>query len=335
MERLLVKRLLPLALGLSGLLVLAGCAADTPEEEVEQALAAIEGCAPSGAEVESISITGEFGATPQVSFEAPLSAVLTQRAVIIEGDGPEVQDGDILSIDYSLYNAATGDLIEESGYTEVSPTVLTLDTAAPNFVGVSLTAACSTVGSRVAGLIPPIEAFGPNGAPEFGLGAGESLLFIVDVVAIKPPPEPPLERIEGEPAEPPAGFPEVSYDAEGAPTVTLPEGDIPTEFALATVIEGEGAEVGGGDIVVVHYHGVNWNTGEVFDSSWERGEPASFPTGGVIPGFRDGLVGQTVGSRVLIIIPPELGYGPSGGTPDGSIGAPDTIVFVVDILGVQ
>ena len=93
--------------------------------------------------------------------------------------------------------------------------------------------------------------------------------------------------------------------------------------------------MGGGDVVVVHYHGVNWNTGEVFDSSWSRGEPSSFPTEGVIPGFRDGLVDQTVGSRVIIVIPPELGYGPSGGTGDGSIGAEDTIVFVVDILGVQ
>jgi peptidylprolyl isomerase len=121
----------------------------------------------------------------------------------------------------------------------------------------------------------------------------------------------------------------------GAPSVTIPEGDAPTEFALDVVIEGSGALVEPGSVVVVHYHGVNWNTGEVFDSSWSRGAPASFPTGGVIPGFRDGLIGQTVGSRVIIVIPAELGYGPSGGTPDGSIGATDTIVFVVDILGVQ
>ena len=330
-----MKRSVSAVLGLSGLLVLTGCAADVPEESVEQALAVAEGCTPSGAEVESIEISGEFGSTPQVTFDAPLSALLTQRLVVIEGDGPEVKDGDILSIDYSLYNAATGDLIEESGYSEVSPTVLTLDTQAPNFVGVSLTAACSTVGSRVAGLIPPSEAFGPNGAPEFGLDAGQSLLFIVDVVEIKPPPEPPLERIEGESLDPPEGFPSVTFDEQGAPDVTIPEGDIPTEFGLATLVEGAGAEVGGGDVVIVHYHGVNWNTGEVFDSSWERGEPASFPTGGVIPGFRDGLIGQTVGSRVMIVIPPELGYGPSGGTSDGSIGPTDTIVFVVDILGVQ
>lgn len=334
-ERLLVKRSLPLALGLSALLVLAGCSSDATQEGVDETAATAEGCTPSGAGVEAVSVAGAFGETPDISFDAPLSAELTQRAVIVEGDGREVQNGDILVIDYSLYNAASGDLIEESGYDEFSPTVLTLDTEAPNFVGVSLTAACSTVGSRVAGLIPPVEAFGPDGAPEFGLGAGESLLFVVDIIEIKAPAVPPLDRVEGEPVDPPEGFPSVTYDDLGAPTVSIPEGDVPSEFALATVIEGDGAEVSGGDVVIVHYHGVNWNTGDVFDSSWERGEPASFPTGGVITGFRDGLIGQTVGSRVIIVIPPELGYGPSGGTSDGAIGATDTIVFVVDILGVQ
>ena len=202
-------------------------------------------------------------------------------------------------------------------------------------MGVSLTAACSTVGSRVAGLIPPLEAFGLDGAPEFGLAAGESLLFVMDIIEVKAPAEPALDQLLGVAEETPEGFPTVEYAETGEPSVTIPEGDVPLEFALATVLTGDGAVVGGGDVVVVHYHGVNWNTGEVFDSSWSRGEPSSFPTGGVIPGFRDGLVDQTVGSRVIIVIPPELGYGPSGGTGDGSIGAEDTIVFVVDILGVQ
>jgi peptidylprolyl isomerase len=187
----------------------------------------------------------------------------------------------------------------------------------------------------VVGVIPAAEAFGPEGAPEFGLEPGHGLVFVVDVISIKPPAEPPLDRIEGEASEPGEGFPSIEYAESGEPTVVIPEGDVPAEFAFSTVITGTGAEVGAGDIVVVHYHGVNWNTGEVFDSSWSRNEPATFPTGGVIPGFRDGLIGQTVGSRVIIVIPADLGYGPSGGTGDGSIGAEDTIVFVVDILGVQ
>jgi len=157
-----------------------------------------------------------------------------------------VVNGDELVIDYSLYNATSGLLIEESGYDELSPTVLTLDTEAPNFVGVSLTAACSSVGSRVAGLIPPLEAFGLDGAPEFGLAAGESLLFVVDIIDVKPPAEPALERLLGEAEDAPEGFPIVDYAETGEPTVTIPEGDVPLEFALATVITGGGPLVGGG-----------------------------------------------------------------------------------------
>ncbi len=315
---------------------LAGCAAEPVESaSPDPSTTAGSNCTPSGDQVESITVDGAFGEAPRVSFDTPLSVSSTQRVVILEGEGAAVQNGDDLVVDYSLYNAATGTVIEESGYNELSPTVLTLNTDVPTFVGVSLTAACSTVGSRVIGLIPPVEAFGVAGAPEFGLGEGESLLFVVDILEVKAPAEPPLDRLEGEAEDPPAGFPAISYAESGEPTVTIPDGDVPTEFAVATVLQGTGPVVGAGDVVVVQYHGVNWNTTEVFDSSWARGEPASFPTGGVIPGFRDGLIDQTVGSRVVIVIPADLGYGPSGGTGDGSIGAEDTIVFVVDILGVQ
>lgn len=329
-----MKRLIALVVT-TGVLMVAGCAADEQEPPVEEVFASLDGCAPGGEAVESISVDGAFGETPVVEFEAPLSAVQTQRAVVIDGGGEPVETGDQLVIDYAIYNGETGDKIEDSGYTELSPTVLLLDPASPVFAGVSLTAACSTTGSRVVGVIPAAEAFGPEGAPEFGLNPGDALVFIVDIISIKPPPEPPLDRIEGEPREPGEGFPVIEYAESGEPTVTIPEGDVPAEFAVETVIEGAGEVVGASSVVIVHYHGVNWNTGEVFDSSWPRGEPASFPTGGVIPGFRDGLLGQTVGSRVVIVIPPELGYGPSGGIPDAGIGAEDTLVFVVDILGVQ
>lgn len=329
-----MKNLSLLALCASVILVVSGCANDT-SDDASAAGALANGCTPSGDVVESIGVAGDFGATPEVTFNAPLEVTATERAVVIEGEGEVLENGDDVVVDYALFNAVSGAEIENSGYDEFSPTVLRIDTAAPVFVGVSLTAACSTVGSRVVGIIPSLEAFGIDGAPEFGLEAGQALIFVVDIISIKPPAEPPLDRVDGDADEPGEGFPSVEYAESGEPTVVIPEGDVPGEFALQTVITGTGALVGGGDIVVVQYHGVNWNTGEVFDSSWSRNEPATFPTGGVIPGFRDGLIGQTVGSRVIIIIPPALGYGPSGGTGDGSIGAEDTIVFVVDILGVQ
>jgi hypothetical protein len=123
---------------------------------------------------------------------------------------------------------------------------------------------------------------------------------------------------------------EVSTDAETAPEITLPDGDPPTELVVETVVEGDGDEVMAGDLLLADYAGVLYDGGEEFDSSWSRGEPAAFGigTGAVIQGWDDGLVGQQVGDRVLLVIPPDLAYGEE---ESGQIPANSTLVFVVDI----
>ena len=114
--------------------------------------------------------------------------------------------------------------------------------------------------------------------------------------------------------------------------ITVPKTDPPAELEIAVLKQGDGAEVADGASVTVHYTGVIWGTGEVFDSSWPKGAPATFTTEGVIPGFGKALVGQKVGSQVLAVIPPAEGYGEAG---QGSIKGTDTLVFVVDILATQ
>jgi peptidylprolyl isomerase len=122
----------------------------------------------------------------------------------------------------------------------------------------------------------------------------------------------------------------VSTDTETAPQITVPETEPPTELLVETVVEGDGDEVMAGDLLLADYAGVLWDTGAEFDSSWSRGEPAAFGigVGAVIPGWDSGLVGQRVGSRVLLVIPPEEGYGDEG---SGEIPGGATLVFVVDI----
>jgi peptidylprolyl isomerase len=99
------------------------------------------------------------------------------------------------------------------------------------------------------------------------------------------------------------------------------------------LIKGTGATVQSGQTISVNYTGVIWDTGKQFDSSWDRGEPIEtvIGTGQVIPGWDKGLVGQTVGSQVLLVVPPADGYGTTGSS-DGTIKGTDTLVFVVDIL---
>jgi peptidylprolyl isomerase len=191
---------------------------------------------------------------------------------------------------------------------------------------------CSQVGSRVVGVIPPDDSFGGAGSADLGVAEDEDIVFVVDIVSIKPPVEAPLPKADGEEQPAPEGFPAVELDADGRPTIAIPDTAPPTELKIATLKEGDGATVAAGDTVVVHYVGQNWNTKEIFDESWARGEPATFATTGVIPGFSQALVGQKVGSQVIAIIPPADGYGEAGNPP--AISGTDTIVFVVDILGI-
>lgn len=104
---------------------------------------------------------------------------------------------------------------------------------------------------------------------------------------------------------------------------------LPTGLALKVIKEGDGAVVADGDSVTVDYQGTNATSGDVFDQSYGK-TPATFATSGVVPGFGAALVGQKVGSQILVSIPPEFGYGETGSEGAGIKGT-DTIVFVIEI----
>jgi peptidylprolyl isomerase len=115
--------------------------------------------------------------------------------------------------------------------------------------------------------------------------------------------------------------------------ITLP-GPTPSGYSATVLTDGTGATVAKGDLLVAHYLGETWRDGKVFDQSYERGAPAQFPIGKgqVIPGWDEKLVGQKIGSRVLLVLPPDKGYG-ANGNPQAGIQGTDTLVFVVDIVG--
>ena len=97
----------------------------------------------------------------------------------------------------------------------------------------------------------------------------------------------------------------------------------------------KGAVVKEGQTVEVNYYGVDGRTGKTFDESFSRGTPIAFSLAQVVPGFSKGLVGQRQGSRVVIAMPGADGYDASGGNPQAGIEVGDTLVFVVDLVGVQ
>ena len=118
------------------------------------------------------------------------------------------------------------------------------------------------------------------------------------------------------------------------PEVLVPEGEPSYQLELEDLIAGDGDEASAGGIVEVHYVGVSWKTREQFDASWDRGDTFKFKLGKgqVIQGWDQGVAGMKVGGRRRITIPPMLAYGKRGA--GGVIGPDETLVFVVDLIGV-
>lgn len=128
---------------------------------------------------------------------------------------------------------------------------------------------------------------------------------------------------------------EVSDDLASKPTIEVPTGSAPTELVSEDIVTGDGATAEQGDTVEVQYVGVDYETGEEFDTSWGGGEPFSFQLGSgqVIPGWDQGVEGMKVGGRRELIVPPDLAYGAQGSPP--TIGPNATLVFVIDLLDVK
>ena len=129
-----------------------------------------------------------------------------------------------------------------------------------------------------------------------------------------------------------AGLPAVTANAGEAPTITPPTGTPPATLQTQDIIVGTGTEVQPTSTLTVHYTLMTWSNGSLVESSWNGGQPATFPLSGVIAGWQEGLPGAKVGGRRLLVIPADKGYGPNG---SGPIGPNETLIFVVDIIAVS
>ncbi|HWK20032.1 MAG TPA: FKBP-type peptidyl-prolyl cis-trans isomerase [Microbacteriaceae bacterium] len=305
-------------------LTLAACAAPSgPAVDGGSALDAAS-CAPvwqRGGIAAGVTSTGDFGTTPvDPSFPVPLiSHDRDSSAFIHVGDGAIVGPSDIVAGTITLVDGATGMLLDQTATTVYLP----LAGASPLFDA----AVCAPVGSRIAAVGTTESILGAGVVTQNGLDPQQTLVAIIDVQDAF------ISRAQGPSLPPLNGLPSVSLAANGQPGLSFTNATPPADLRIETLIQGSGTTVAEGDTVLLNYTGVNWNTRTVFDTSWERGAPAQFATTAVVDGFGQALVGQQVGSQVLVSIPPAYGYGDNPPTGSG-IGATDTIVFVIDILGV-
>lgn len=277
--------------------------------------------------LDGITVSGDDPAvTPKLTFSAPpVSVTETTVKTLKEGSGDESVGGNKVTVRQALFLGKDGKQLQSDFENKETPSFILQGTDTIPGLITALTGV--KVGQRVLFAIPPAEAFGSGGNTAAGIGATDNLVVVADIVAIGKV----LTQAEGAAVAPVAGQPTVAFDPAAGPTITVPKTAAPTTLVSQNLIDGTGPEVKTGQTITVHYTGVLYADGTVFDSSWTRKSPATFAigTGNVIPGWDKGLVGKKVGSRVLLVVPPADGYGAQG---QGQIPANATLVFVVDIL---
>ncbi|WP_354148437.1 FKBP-type peptidyl-prolyl cis-trans isomerase [Arthrobacter sp. 754] len=305
-----------LAILIPGLLLLTACGGSPAAPEPTSQTAG------DTAKFDSLKLTDNGDKTaPGVEFSKPLEVTEPTVKVVTEGNGERVKANQVANISILALSGADGSKLEDTFAGEPEPLELNdeLKTGSPviynAFVG-------SKVGSNLALAIP-------GQAAAEGAAAQPTQLLVIKVVSAEDV-TPALEKPEGDTVTPPAGLPTVTENGQGVPEIKVEGAAAPTALVSQDLIKGKGAEVKETDTLTVNYVGVTLVGGTKFDSSFDRGETASFPLTGVIKGWTQGLAGKTVGSRVLLVIPKDLAYGDQGqGEAKGDL------VFVVDILGAK
>jgi peptidylprolyl isomerase len=322
----------------SSLLYLAGCSKDEPAADAASPAPSVTptSATPSASPAptpkpkqvkasdnfDKVTVSGAYGKEPKVKVNTPWAIDKTRTKVLEPGKGPVVGEGQSVEVNYYGVNGRTGKKFDDS-FSRGQPVAFSLAQVVPGF-SKGLTG--QRQGSRVLIAMPGKDGYDPmGGSPQAGIEVGDTLIFVVDLVGGQ------LAGPEGSTVQPKAGLPIVT-DKRGTPEITIPESAPPTALQVQPLIKGKGKKVGANDAITFNYLWVRWSDGKVLEESYS-GQPASTPLSGLLPGMVKGLEGQTVGSRVLLVIPPSDGYPDGNATP--SIKPGETLVMVVDLLFAQ
>ncbi|MBI9116085.1 FKBP-type peptidyl-prolyl cis-trans isomerase [Sanguibacter suaedae] len=297
------------ALTLGAALLLTACGDDSDDatatpSATDAASTAPEATAEDVAALEAVTYDGEVGSKPTIGLTPPFEVTGVVARVASEGTG-EVPEGDEVWVHVLQVDGSTGDELGTSW--EGTPEVLDLSMA-PEGDPLAEVLRGAPIGSQLL-FAAPDQA-----------GGERSIITAMEVVE-------PLPAIT-----PDAGMPTVTFDEAGKPSIELTPGYAgPEDLVVQVLEEGDGAVVESGQTVSVNYTGWLQSNGEQFDSSWDRGTPFDTVIGerAVIAGWDEGIVGQKVGSKLLLVIPSDLAYGDAG---QSSIPGGATLVFVVEIL---
>lgn len=270
--------------------------------------------------LDKITVNGAYGKAPKVAVDAPWVIDKTRTKVLKANQrGAAVKAGQTIEVNYAGYNGRTGKMFDDS-FSRGASAAFNVDQVVPGFkkglVG-------QHQGSRVLVAMPGADGYDASGGnPQIDIRVGDTLVFVVDVVAVQ------LTGPAGIKVTPKPGLPAVT-DRSGTPEITIPKSDPPAKLQTQPLIKGTGKKVGAEATVTINYKWVTWSDGKMVEQTYGS-KPAETPLSSLLPGIVKGLTGQTVGSRVLLIIPPSDGYPEGNESP--KINKGETLVFVVDVL---
>jgi peptidylprolyl isomerase len=276
--------------------------------------------------LDAVTISGDVGTAPEVKWKGRMTAGKIETETLTEGDGDALKDNDNVLAHVWVGNGYSQQQAF-STYDEKKAELLTVNDQLPPFLAGVQNA---KLGSRLAVTASAEEAFGESGNSQLGIANKDTVLVIVDLVSKV------QDQPEGDTSPAPAWMPRIKmkdgvpngFDFTGTPQPT-------DDLRKVQLIKGTGPRVKKGQTIAVRYLGQAFGEDKPFDENFSgEGQPTTFGigTGQVIKGWDQGLDGMPVGSRVVLEIPPELGYG-AAGQPDNGIPANATLVFVIDILG--
>jgi peptidylprolyl isomerase len=258
-----------------------------------------------------VKVSGTFGEKQTATFKTPLKASGLERTVVDKGTGAETKPGQTLDVLISVYLGKDGKAL---GSEPVSLKVGDTQMIRAFTAGID----CVPIGSRVVVAAPAKDMYGDQGNSQLGITAQDSLVIVTDVIGEKKPLVPQAWTKD---------VPKVTFGAKGKPKLELPNTKPPKDLLLKVLKPGTGDVVKAGDTVTLNYQGTSWTTGKIFDQSYGK-QPASFATDQVVQGFGAALVGQKVGTRLVVSIPPKYAYGEKG---SGQQLSGQTLVFVIEI----
>ncbi|MDG9727302.1 FKBP-type peptidyl-prolyl cis-trans isomerase [Streptomyces sp. DH41] len=276
----------------------------------------------------AITAGTKFGEKPTVAKGSGEPSKDLAVKTVVAGGGKAVAENDFVSANYlgQIWESAK---VFDNSYDRKTPLIVQLSKEAGLIDGWRYALTGKKTGSRVQFSVPPTLGYGEQGNEQAGIKGSDTLVFVVDVQdAFNAKSSAKGKEVPQDDA----ALPKVGTNTDGkAPSIEMPKTDAPKKLVAEYVLEGDGAEVGAQETVLVQYKGVVWDGGKEFDSTYGRKQLTSFSLQQVVKGWSQGLTGKKVGSRVLVVIPPELGYGDS--PPEGSgIEKDSTLVFSVDIL---